>query len=236
MTTSGFPGFPPEALKFLRELSRNNNREWFQTHKATYEEKVKMPMMALVLSLGGAMQGFAPEMIVDPKRAIFRIYRDTRFSQDKSPYKTHVAAVFGPRGIPRHQGAVLYFHISPEEVLIAGGIYMPIPAELRAIRRHIAAHWEELREITESRNFRKILGNLEGEQLTRAPREFPKDHPAIDFLRYKQYLVSITEPPKLAETPRLAPRMLTAFAAMMPLIRFLNAPLKASSLAAPSPY
>jgi uncharacterized protein (TIGR02453 family) len=233
---SGFPGFPPEALNFLRQLSRNNNREWFQAHKAIYEEKVKMPMIALVLSLGGAMQSFAPEMVVDPKRAIFRIYRDTRFSRDKAPYKTQVAAVFAPRGIPKHQGAVLYFHISPEEVLIAGGIYMPIPAELRAIRRHIAVHWEELSKITNNRNFRKIFGRLEGEQLTRAPREFPQDHPAIDFLRYRQYLVSVTEPPRLAESPHLVPRMLTAFAAMMPLIRFLNAPLKASPPAASFTY
>jgi uncharacterized protein (DUF2461 family) len=110
---------------------------------------------------------------------------------------------------------------------------MPTRPELRAIRRHIAAHWEELNKITNNRNFRKILGRLEGEQLTRAPREFPQDHPAIDFLRYKQYLVSVTEPPKLAETPRLVPRILTAFAAMMPLVRFLNAPLKASPLAVP---
>jgi uncharacterized protein (TIGR02453 family) len=101
---SEFPGFPPETLEFLHQLARNNNRGWFQAHKVTYEEKVKTPMIGLVLALGGAMQSFAPEMIVDPKRAIFRIYRDTRFSRDKAPYKTQIAAIFGPRGIPKHRG------------------------------------------------------------------------------------------------------------------------------------
>ncbi|MBZ5500225.1 MAG: DUF2461 domain-containing protein [Acidobacteriia bacterium] len=224
-----FPGFPQETLRFLRQLSRNNNREWFQAHRELYEEKVKAPMIGLVLALGGALQVFAPELVADPRRAIFRIYRDTRFTQDKSPYKTQIAAVFVPRGIPKHRGAALYFHISPEEVLIAGGIYMPAPVDLRAIRRHIAVHSDEIRKIISNREFKKIFGRLEGEQLTRAPREFPPDHPAIDLLRYKQYLVSITHPPQFAEDPRLFSRILTSFTAMMPLVRFLNIPLKADT-------
>jgi uncharacterized protein (TIGR02453 family) len=225
--TSGFPGFPPEALKFLRQLSRNNNREWFQANKEVYEQKVRLPMIRLVDALGGAMQGFAPEMVSDPKRAIFRIYRDTRFSKDKSPYKTHVSAVFVPRGFPKLRGAALYFHVSPEEVLIAGGIHMPLPADLRAIREHIAGQGRELRDIISQRNFKKIFGGLEGEKLTRAPGGFPPDHPDLDLLRYKQYLVSVSDAPELAGGPGLFQRMLTAFPAMMPLVRFLNAPLSA---------
>ena len=107
----GFAGFPPEALKFLRQLKRNNDREWFLEHKEIYERKVKEPMVNLVLALGGAMQAFAPEMVVDPKRAIYRIYRDVRFSADKSPYKTHVAAIFVPRGMAKNSCACLYFHL-----------------------------------------------------------------------------------------------------------------------------
>ena len=226
---SGFPGFPPETLEFLRQLARNNNRGWFQAHKVIYEEKVKTPMIGLVLALGGAMQSFAPEMIVDPRSAIFRIYRDTRFSRDKAPYKTQIAAVFDPRGIPRHRGAALYCHFSPEEVLIAGGVYMPIPADLRAIRQHVAANYRELRKIITAPEFKKNFGRLEGEQLTRTPREYPPDHPAADLLRYKQYLVSVTDAPRLAESPKLFPRILTAFRVMMPLIRFLNTPLMTST-------
>lgn len=120
-----FPGFPPEALRFLRQLKRNNNREWFRAHKEIFDLKVKVPMVEVVLALGGALQSFAPELITEPDRAIYRIYRDTRFSPDKTPYKTHIAAHFAPRGVAKHAGAGLYFHIEPSEALIAGGIYMP---------------------------------------------------------------------------------------------------------------
>ncbi len=222
-----FPGFPHESRQFLRQLSRNNNREWFQAHKTIFEEKVKAPMTAMVLAIGGAIQTFAPELIVEPRRAIYRIYRDTRFSNDKTPYKTHIAALFAPRGIPKHSGAALYFHISPEEVLIAGGVYMPGSEELKLIRRHIAARPDEFRTIINHRQFTKTFGKLEGDRLTRAPREFSPDHPALDLLRYKQYLAYVSDPPKLAEGRKLFPRVLSVFEAVMPLVRFLNAPLQA---------
>jgi uncharacterized protein (TIGR02453 family) len=222
----GFPGFPPEALRFLSQLRRNNNREWFLAHKNIYEQKVKGPMVELVQALGGAIQAFAPEMVVDPKRAIYRIHRDTRFSPDKTPYKTHIAALFTPRGIPKHAGAALYLHIAPEEVLIGGGVYMPGTEELRAIRRHIADHSEELRRILKRRDFKKWFGGLEGDQLVRAPKDFPPDHPAVDLLRYKQFLVSVVEPGKFAESPKLFSRVLVLFASMAPFVRFLNAPLQ----------
>ena len=134
-----FPGFPPEARKFLKQLKRNNNREWFMPRKSVYEEKVKAPMTELVLTLGEAMRDFAPELAADPKKAIYRIYRDVRFSKDKSPYKTWIAAVFPPRGHEKHAGAGAYFHVTFDEILVAGGVYAPGPKELLAIRRHIAA-------------------------------------------------------------------------------------------------
>ena len=220
---SPFPGFPPETLKFLKQLKRNNNRPWFQAHKAVYEEKVKRPMEELVLALGGPIQGFAPELVTEPKRAIFRIYRDTRFSSDKTPYKTHIAAHFSPRGL---EGAGLYFQIDPEEVLIGGGIYMPGSAELRALRNHIAGHSGELRAILKRREIKKLFGGLQGDQLSRAPRGFPQDHPALDLLKRKSLIVWFTRPSSLAEGPRLFPLLLESFIAVMPLIRYLNRPLK----------
>ena len=150
----GFAGFSPEALKFLRQLKRNNNRNWFMAHKETYEEKVKGPMTDLVLALGGAMQSFAPEMVVDPKKTIYRIYRDVRFSSDKSPYKTHAAAIFWPRGMEKNSSSVLYFHFSPEELIIAGGVYMPGSKELLAIRQHIANDAARFRSILKQREFK----------------------------------------------------------------------------------
>ncbi len=233
---NGFEGFPPDTLRFLRQLKRNNNREWFLAHKDVYETKVKSPMTDLVLALGQAMQQSAPELVVDPKRAIFRIYRDTRFSADKRPYKTHVAARFVPRGVPKNTGACLYLHIEPAEVIIAGGAYMPDSATLRAMREHIAAHWEDLLAITHARQFRKMLGSLQGERLIRPPAGFSADHPAIDVLRQKQFYVTQSEPAGLAEGPELFPRLVTLFSAMLPLVRFLNAPLQSRNIGASSSF
>lgn len=227
---NGFRGFPPEALTFLRQLKRNNNRAWFLAHKEIYDLKIKAPMIELILALGHALQQSAPEFIVDPKRAIYRIHRDIRFSADKSPYKTHVAAIFVPRGIPKKTGACLYFHIEPAEVLMAGGVYMPDPPSLRALRRHIAEHWEDLLTITEQRSFKRLFGSLQGESLIRPPSGFHPDHPAIDVLRKKQFYVSLTEPAEIAESPKLVSRLLTCFSAALPLVRFLDEPLRSMVL------
>src|SRR5213083_1535194 len=135
---SAFPGFPPEGIQFFRSLSRHNNREWFLPRKPIFEEKLKQPMRQLVGALNTAMKSFAPEYVADPEKAIYRIYRDTRFSKDKTPYKDHLAAAFPRRGIPH--GAGFYFAISHREVAVGGGAYMPTPETLLAIRRYLAEH------------------------------------------------------------------------------------------------
>jgi uncharacterized protein (TIGR02453 family) len=225
--TMTFAGFPRETLQFLRRLKRNNNREWFLKNKPVYEQKVKAPMVELVTALGRRMQSFAPEMSWDPGKAIYRIYRDVRFHPDMRPYKTHIAAIFHPRGMEKHNCAGLYFHIAPEGVAIAGGVYMPGAAELLAIRQHIAGHYERMRSIMEAPEFRRLFGTIRGEQLARPPKGFPREHPAADLLRYKQFLAGVHKPAALAESPRLLPTLLTLFRGMMPLIRFLNEPLGA---------
>ena len=111
---SAFPGFPAEGIKFLRSLKKNNRREWFQPRKQVYDEQVKAPMLELVAGINAEMMRFAPDYVREPKDAVYRAYRDTRFSPDKTPYKTHIAAVFTRRGFDRHAGAGLYFSVSPE--------------------------------------------------------------------------------------------------------------------------
>src|SRR5271169_4367613 len=111
-----FAGFPPEALTFLRALKKHNEREWFQPRKETYEEKVKAPMIELVAVLMQRLADFAPEYVADPAKAVYRIYRDTRFSKDKTPYKTHIAAVFTPQGQGKESGAGYYFSVTPDEI------------------------------------------------------------------------------------------------------------------------
>jgi len=220
-----FIGFPEEGLKFLRSLKRNNNRDWFQAHKSDYEEFVKKPMEELVLALASDFSTIAPEIAASPKASIFRIYRDTRFSKDKSPYKTHVAATFPPKGLAKHQGGGLYLHIAPTEVFLGGGIYMPTSEDLMAVRRHIADNAGKFKRILNEKTFRKIFGTLWGDQLLRVPKGFPADHPAADYLRYKQYIVSRTLKPEEAKTPGFYKTILESFRTMMPFIRFLNEPI-----------
>ena len=216
--------FLPQTLSFLAQLKRHNNRPWFQLHKEEYERYVKQPMQELVLRIGEAFQRFAPEMVAEPKASIYRIYRDTRFSPDKTPYKTHVAAVFPVRGLPKNSGPGLYFHVSPEEVLMGGGIYMPDPPLLRAVREHIAANPRKFLRIVEGSAFRRAFGKLEGEQLHSFPRGFSTDCAAATYLRYKQFLFGEQHPAKLARSARLLPTLLACFEKGMPLIRFLKEP------------
>src|SRR5205814_2689842 len=139
--------FPKESLQFLRSLKRNNNRGWFQKHKSIYEQHIKQPMTDLIDALAAEFQLFAPEMLASPKVSAYRIYRDTRFSKDKSPYKTHVAAVFPRAGLDKHAGAGLYLHVAPTEAFIGGGLYMPSPEELNAVRHQLDHHSAEFVKI-----------------------------------------------------------------------------------------
>lgn len=222
---SAFPGFPREGIQFFRGLARNNNREWFQPRKPVFEDKVKRPMHELVAALNTAMMNYAPEYVTDPGKAVYRFYRDTRFSKDKSPYKQQIAASFPRRGLERHDGAGFYCAVSHKEIAVGGGIYMPSPETLLAVRTHIAAHHEEFRRITGSRTVRKLFGELQGEQLSRTPKGFPCGHPADDLLRMKQFLLYIELPSDIATTPRLFTEIETRFRAMSPFLEFLNAAL-----------
>jgi uncharacterized protein (TIGR02453 family) len=217
--------FPAETLRFLRALKRNNRREWFNAHRGDYESYVRQPMTAIVERLAVDLRAVAPEIIASPKASVYRIYRDTRFSDDKTPYKTHAAAVFPTRGLAKHEGAGLYFHISPEEVWIGGGMYSPQPPQLFAVREHIAGHFKQFRTIVESPGFRKQLGALEGSTLKRVPRGFAKDHPAAEYLKLTQIIAGAEFPPALASSPAFYKTVLTVFRQVVPLARFLNAPL-----------
>ena len=140
-----------------------------------FEEKVKAPMLELIGELNSALAGFAPDYVSDPAKAFYRIYRDTRFSPDKTPYKTHIAALFMPRGLEKHASGGLYFQVSPREIGVAGGIYMPGPEQLLAVRTHLAEHHKRLEVILKGKQLRTLMGDLSGDQLTRLPKGFPCD-------------------------------------------------------------
>jgi uncharacterized protein (TIGR02453 family) len=186
---------------------------------------VRAPMAAVVEQLAVDFRGFAPELVASPKLSIYRVYRDTRFSENKTPYKTHIAAIFAWRGLPRHEGAGVYFHVAPDEVWIGGGMYHPQSAQLHAVREHIADNVRRLRAIVEAPAFRKMFGALEGERLQRVPRGFAKDHPAADFLKYRQFLAGVELPASAASDPKFYGRLIQVFRLVVPLARFLNEPL-----------
>ena len=217
--------FPEAGLRFLRRLKRNNNREWFLANKEEYEEVLKKPMEDLVETLALEFARFAPEFQASPRASLYRIYRDTRFSKDKTPYKTHVAAVFPPKGLGKHGGAGFYFHISTRELLIGGGLYMPSPEDLQAVRTAIASDYPGFKAILQNRRFRRVFGELSGEQLTRVPRGFPAGHEAAAHLKLKQFLAARNLSPKVATSPGFQKTLLETFTTLTPLLRFLNEPI-----------
>jgi uncharacterized protein (TIGR02453 family) len=222
---TGFTGFPQEGIDFFRKLARNNRREWFQPRKTVFEEQVKQPMLALVEEVNRALARFAPDYVTDPAKAIYRIYRDTRFSNDKTPYKDHIAASFHRNtGLPHGDGG-FYFQVSHKNVGLGGGIYMPEPETLLVLRKHIAARHEEFRKILAGRPLRSLFGEMAREQLARVPKGFCAEHPAADLLRYKRFIVYVELPAGVATKKELSGEIVKRFRAMMPFLNFLTEPL-----------
>ncbi len=214
--------FTPKTLSFLRALKRNNDREWFRARKAEYERHVRAPMIELIGRVAQDLRTFAPELVADPKVSLYRIYRDTRFSEDKTPLKTNAAAVFPPRGFPRHEGAGLYFEIAPGWVWIGGGLYMPPSPALSAVRERIASTHPRLHRIVTTPAFKQAVGTLEGERLSRVPRGYAKEHPAAHYLQFKQFLAFREFKPDFATSPSFYPELIKTFRTIAPLITFLN--------------
>jgi uncharacterized protein (TIGR02453 family) len=225
MAARSAPRFPPDTIRFLRALKRNNRREWFNARKDLYQAQVRAPMIAVIERLAIDFRAFAPELVASPKLSMYRIYRDTRFSENKAPYKTHVAAIFPWRGLPKHEGAGVYFHVAPDGVWIGGGMYAPQTPQLHAVREHVAANVRRLRGIVLSTAFKKTVGVLEGERLQRVPRGFPKDHEAAEYLKYRQFLAGRELPASFATRPSFYSTLVAVFRQVVPLVRFLNEPL-----------
>jgi len=224
--SSEFPGFPQAALTFFRQLKRHNNRDWFNEHKPAYETAVKAPMEEFVEAVNARLAAFAPAYITEPRKAIYRIYRDTRFSSDKTPYKTHAGALFRRGDLPKHEAGSFYVGISPDGVELAGGVYMPGPDQLRVLRAHLADRHEDLEKMLKSAKLRKLAGDLQGTALQRPPKGYAANHPAVDLLRRKQWYFFKTLDAGLATSPKLVPAIADAFEAMTPVVEFLNEPFQ----------
>jgi uncharacterized protein (TIGR02453 family) len=222
---TAFGGFSDDMLRFFRALKRNNRREWFQPRKHLFEQHVKMPMLDLVGAINAELAKFAPDYVTEPKKAVFRIYRDTRFSADKTPYKTQIAASFARRGGDRLGAGGFYFSVSHETIEVAAGIYHPERDITLAVRNHIAETHEELARILADKKTLKLAGALQGEALTRSPKGFDPDHPAAEFIKMKSWIFDVTLDPGLATSNKLPAEIAARFRAMAPLLHYLNRPL-----------
>jgi uncharacterized protein (TIGR02453 family) len=217
-----FRGFPAEGLRFLGRLKRNNNRRWFQANKQEYQELVRFPMECLIASLAQRMADAAPDIEFHPKKSIFRIYRDTRFSRNKTPYKTNIAASFKLRG---HQSPTetpgLYVGIEPGEIWVGGGLYMPLGPQLKAIRNAMVRDPEAWLAVVENRRFKSVYGGIDGEKLVKAPLGYPKDHPLIEHLRHKQFYAGKVLDDSACLSPRFLGTIERIFSDILPLVRWL---------------
>jgi uncharacterized protein (TIGR02453 family) len=230
---ASFGGFRPAAFRFLRDLSRNNEKAWFEAHRDVYEREVREPMRLLVEVIGARLVRIAPEIMGDPKRSMFRIHRDVRFSRDKSPYKTNAGAWFYHRDAGRDVGraaegggAGFYFHIDATTCFMAGGLWMPARPALARIREAIAAHPTALPRLTSAPGFRRRFDGLgEETKLHRVPRDFPLDHPAAEWLKLQSFTASASIEPSVVTSSRLVDHLCRDFELLVPLVRWLNGAL-----------
>jgi uncharacterized protein (TIGR02453 family) len=225
---AAIPYFRPEALKFLRDLARHNDREWFQPRKSIFDAELKEPMLAVVRKVTEAMLEFAPQHVRPAEKSLFRIYRDTRFASDKRPYKTHVAAWWSHQGLEKTSGAGYYFHVSAKEVVIAAGAYMPEKDQLAAIRNWLLENHESFRKLLQKPTVRKHFREFDGNALTRPPKGFPAEHPGMDLIKCRQWGISATLPAETALDKNLAATLNRYFKLAGPIVNALNTPIEAA--------
>ncbi len=221
--------FQPAGMRFLAGLKRHNDRTWFADRKQLYEAEVLTPWLTLIEEINEALADFAPEYVKPARKAMFRIYRDTRFSNDKRPYKTHVGAWWSPGSLAKTSGGGFYAHVSAEEVVVAAGVYMPQPEQLLSIRRHLQQHHEELRALLADRKRRRLLPELDSNPLKRMPKGFAVDDPAAELLLCRQWALSTRLPAEVATTPKLRKEIVDRFRSAEPVVALLNAPLLRSA-------
>jgi uncharacterized protein (TIGR02453 family) len=214
--------FTPETFKFLRGLKKNNDREWFEARRDMYERAIRQPMLAFIEDINAKLVTFAPDHIRPANKIAMRIYRDTRFSKNKLPYKTQIPAWWSRRGLEKTSGGGYYLHVNPNEVLIAGGVYMPERDQLLRIRTWMADNHSAYRKLLKRAMSTSGLSLSNDEALTRMPKGFPADHPADDLLRAKNWGVSVSLPAELATSPQLLSEIIKRMKAAAPLVDALN--------------
>ena len=223
MPSNRYASFKPETIEFLCELKKNNNRDWFNENKPRYEEDVLDVALKFIQSMHDPLLEFAPHFTAIPKRmggSLMRVYRDTRFSKNKTPYKTNIGIQFRHEQAKDVHAPGYYLHIDPAEVFLGVGLWRPEPAALAAIRDRISNKQAEWLRARDDRAFKRHY-QLGGQSLTRPPRGFDKEHPLIEDIKRKDFIATKNMDLKEATRPRFQQKVETAFKAATPLMQFL---------------
>jgi uncharacterized protein (TIGR02453 family) len=223
VASARYATFKPETIAFLRELQSNNNRDWFNENKPRYEEDVLDVALNFIQSMHDPLQEFAPHFTAIPKRmggSLMRVYRDTRFSKNKTPYKTNIGIQFRHEQAKDVHAPGFYVHIAPDEVFLGVGLWRPDSTALAAIRDRISVKQAEWLRARDDKSFKQHF-HLGGESLTRPPRGFDKDHPLIEDIKRKDFIAAKNMELDEATQPRFQQKVETAFKTGIPLMQFL---------------
>lgn len=223
MSSGNSTSFRPETLTFLQQLQRNNNRDWFNANKTRYEEDVLDVALQFIASIQEPLAEIAPHFVAVPKRvggSLMRIYRDTRFGKDKTPYKTNIGIQFRHEQGKDVHAPGYYVHIDPERVFIGAGMWRPASDALKAIRQRIDAKPSEWQRARDDKKFSSRF-ELSGESLSRPPRGFGPDHPLLADLKRKDFIAIQEFSHADALRPTFQKRVLTSFGSAEGFMRFL---------------
>ncbi len=218
------PHFSPEFFRFLRQLHENNNRPWFEKNKERYLDSVRDPMLAFIADFAPKLARISKHLVADPRPSggsLFRIYRDTRFAKDKTPYKTHAAARFGHEQGKDVHSPGFYLSLGLDGVHLGSGIWRPDGPGLQGIRERIVADPARWKRIRDGKPFKSGGLVLEGESLKRPPKGFDPEHPLIDDLKRKDFVGMLNLTEKDACAPDFLDRYVAFCKSATPLVRFL---------------
>jgi len=216
--------FTSDLFDYLTDLKRNNTRDWFQTNKDRYKRVVQEPLLRFISDFSDPLHRISPNFVADPRPSggsMFRIYRDVRFSKDKSPYKTHAAAQFRHREGKDAHTPCFYLHLEPDSVFVGAGLWHPPGPALADIRTAIVEAPDRWTEITKDRKFKRTY-TLSGDSLKRPPRGFDPDHPLVDDLKRKDFICSRSFTEKQVTAPSFLDRFTGVCRDTVPLVRFIT--------------
>lgn len=221
---AAFSGLPKDFFAFFKELAKNNERPWFEANKDRYKNSVVGPLQDLILAMQPRLAKISKHIVADPRPvggSLFRIYRDTRFSKDKSPYKTNAGVHFRHAAGKDAHVPGFYLHLAPDEVFFGGGIWMPEADALAKIRHAIAGKSSKWAKVSADPAFKKTFGSVGGEGLARPPKGFDPEHPFIEDLKRKSFFAMRDSTPAETQGPKFADTLAATFANAKPLMKFL---------------